>query len=127
MYENGSEFKLNFEYLCESHGIKRKPAMVKNPQINVILECIHQVLTQMLRTVELDMAKSVTPDDVDVFLDNSAWAILSTHRTVLKASPGMAIFRCYMIFDIAFVADWNKIGYYRQCQNNLNTACMNST
>jgi hypothetical protein len=46
----------------------------------------------MLRTSELDMADSVTPDDVDVFLDNVAWAIRSTYHMVLKASPGAAIF-----------------------------------
>jgi hypothetical protein len=36
------------------------------------LECVHQVLSQMLDTAELDMAKSVTPNDVDIFLDNKA-------------------------------------------------------
>ncbi len=56
------------------------------------------------------MANSVTPDDVDVFLDNAAWAIFSTYHTVLKASPGAAIFGCDMLFDIPFVADWYKIG-----------------
>jgi hypothetical protein len=62
--------------------------MVKNPLANGILERVHQVLGQMLRTAELDMADSVTPDDVDVFLDNAAWAICSAYHTVLKASPG---------------------------------------
>jgi hypothetical protein len=66
--------------------------MVKNPQTNGILERVHQVLGQMIRTAELDMADSVTPDDVNVFLDNAAWAICSTYHTVLKASPGAAIF-----------------------------------
>jgi hypothetical protein len=64
----------------------------------------------MLCTAELDMADSVTPDDVDVFLDNAAWAIRSTYHTVLKASPGAAIFGRDMLFDILFVADWHKIG-----------------
>jgi hypothetical protein len=64
----------------------------------------------MLGTVELDMANSVTPDEVDVFLDNTAWAICSTYHTVLKASPFAAIFGCNMLFDIPFVADWHKIG-----------------
>ncbi len=50
--------------------------MVKNPQANAILERLHQVLAQMFCTAELDMAKTVTPNDVDVFLDNAAWAIL---------------------------------------------------
>ena len=83
--------------------------MIKNPQANAILECLHQVLPQMLRTAELDMAKTVTPNDVDVFLDNTAWAIHSTYHTVLETSPGAAIFRRDMLFDIPFIADWNKI------------------
>jgi hypothetical protein len=59
----------------------------------------------MLRTAELDMANSVTPDDVDVFLDNVAWAICSTYHMVLKASPGTAIYGRDMLFDIPFGAD----------------------
>ncbi len=109
IYDNGSEFKLNFEYLCETHGIKHKPTTIKNPQANAILEHLHQVLGQMLRTSELNMSKTITPDDVNVFLDNAAWAICSTYHTVLKASPGAAIFGRNMLFDIPFIADWNKI------------------
>jgi hypothetical protein len=84
--------------------------MVKNPRANGILERVHQVLGQMLHTANLDMANSVTPDDVDFFLDNTAWAIRSTYHTVLKASPGAAIFGRNMLFDIPFMADWRKIG-----------------
>jgi hypothetical protein len=51
------------------------------------------------------MADSVTPDDVDVFLDNAAWAICCTYDTILKASPGAAIFGREMLFDIPFIAD----------------------
>jgi hypothetical protein len=126
IYDNGSEFKLNFEYLCITYGIKCKPTEVKNPQANAILERLHQVLAQMLRTAELDMAETVTPDDVHVFLDNATWANCSMYHTALKASPGMAIFRHGMLFDIPFIADWNKIGDYRQHQTDLNTACENS-
>jgi hypothetical protein len=58
------------------------------------------------------MAKSVTPEDVDVFLDNVAWVICSTYHTALNASPGVAILGCNMLFDIPFIANWNKIGDY---------------
>jgi hypothetical protein len=88
--------------------------MVKNPQANGILEHVHQVLGQMLCTAELDMADSVTPNDVDVFLGNTAWAIRSPYHTVLKASPGAAIFEQDMLVDILFVADWHKIGERKQ-------------
>ncbi len=126
IYKNGSEFKLNFEYLCVTDGIKHKPTTIKNPQANAILECLHQVLAQMLCTSILNMAKTITPDDVDVFLDNAAWAICSTYHTVLTASPGAAIFVRDMLFNIPFIANWNEIGDYRQRQTNLNTACKNS-
>jgi hypothetical protein len=66
--------------------------MVKNPRANGVLECVHQVLAQMLHTAELDMANLVTPNDVNVFLDNATWAIRSTYHTVLKASPSATIF-----------------------------------
>jgi hypothetical protein len=80
----------------------------------------------MLHTSELDMAKTITPDDVDVFFDNGAWAIHSTYHTVLETSPGAAIFRRDMLFDIPFIANWNKIGDYRQRQTDLDTARINS-
>jgi hypothetical protein len=80
----------------------------------------------MLHTSELDMDKTITPDDVDVFLDNAAWAIHSTYHTVLKASPGAAIFGLDMLFDILFISNWNKIGDYRQHQTDLNTELKNS-
>ncbi len=54
------------------------------------------------------------PDDVNVFLENAAWTICSTYHTVLKTSPGAAIFGWDMLFDIPFVADWHKIGEQRQ-------------
>jgi hypothetical protein len=59
----------------------------------MILKRMHQVIGQMLWTAEIDMDDSVTPDDGDVYLDNPAWAICSSYHTVLKASPGAAIFR----------------------------------
>jgi hypothetical protein len=59
----------------------------------------------MLCTAEIDMANSVTPDDIDVFLDNVVWAICSTYHTAFKASPGAVIFGHDMLFDIPFVAD----------------------
>jgi hypothetical protein len=41
---------------------------------------------------------------------------------VLKASPGAAIFGQDMLFDILFIADWQKIGEHRQQLTDLNTA-----
>ncbi len=107
------------------YGIKRKPTSVKNPQANAILEHIHAVLRNMVHTSELDMAKTVKASDIDIFLSDAAWAIHSTYHTVLKASPGAAIFGQDMLFDILFIADWHKIGERRQQLTGLNSACEN--
>ncbi len=71
-----------------------------------------------MSTSELDMADLVHPADIDTFIDNAAWAIRSTYHTVLKVSPGAAIFGQDMLFDIPFVADWKQIGDYRQHQTD---------
>jgi hypothetical protein len=92
IYNNRMEFKICFETLCDSYGIKHKPTTIKNPQANAICERVHQVLGTMMCTSELDMADSVEPADIDTFIDNAAWAIHSRYHTVLTASPGAAIF-----------------------------------
>jgi hypothetical protein len=81
----------------------------------------------MLRTSELDMAASVDASDIETLLTNVAWAICSTYNMVLKASPGVANFGPDMLFDIPFLADWNKIGDYRQRQTDLITKHENRT
>jgi hypothetical protein len=101
---------------------ERKPTSIKSPQANAILEHINAVFTKMLRTAELDMANLVKASDIDIFLSDAAWAICSIHHTVLKASPGAAIFWQDMLFDIPFIADRKKIGEHRQRLTDLNTA-----
>ena len=76
----------------------------------------------MLRTSELDMAELVKASDINVFPSDAAWAVCSTYHTVLKASPGAAICGQDMLFDIPFIADWQKIGEHRQQLTDLNNA-----
>jgi hypothetical protein len=127
IYDNGSEFKLDFRALCKTYGVKRTPSSIKNPQANAIREHIHAVFTNMLCTAKLDMAKLVNTSDINIFLADAAWAIRSNQHRVLKASPGAAIFGRDMLFDILFIADWKKIGEHRQRLTDLNTAHENES
>ncbi len=122
IYDNGSKFKLHFQSLCNTYGIKCKLTSVKNLQANATLERIHAVLGNMLRTSKLNMAESGEASDIEVFLSDAAWAICSTCHTVLKASPGAAIFGQDILFDIPFIANWQKIWEYRQWLTDLNNA-----
>ena len=81
----------------------------------------------MLRTAELDMTDTDSESDIADFLTNAAWAVRSTYHTVLKTSPGAAIFGRDMLYDVPFLADWTKIGEYRQLQTDKNTARENNT
>ena len=93
VYDNGSEFKLYFKELCSSYGIKRSPTSVKNPAANSILERIHGVLGDMMRTSGLDMSDDLSPEAVDDFLVNAPWAVRATHHTVLQGTPRCSYFR----------------------------------
>ena len=81
---------------------------------------MHAVLGDMMRTSSLDNSNTVTPLMVDEFLTNVAWAIRSTYHTVLRTTPGAAIFGRDMLFDIPYLADWTEIGRRRQDQVNQN-------
>ncbi len=63
-----------------------------------------------MHTSELDMAKRVKASDIDAFLSDAAWAVCSTYHTVLKAFPGATMFGQDLLFDIPFIANWQKIG-----------------
>ena len=116
--DNGSEFKLHFKSLVDSYGLKRKPTSIKNPQANAVLERIHAVVTSMMRTSGLDNSDAITPEMINNFLVNVAWAIRSTYHTVLKTTPGAAVFGRDMLFDIPLLADWTEIGRRRQALVN---------
>ena len=66
---------------------------------------VSHLITQ-LRSAEIDMADTVTPEHVSNVINDTSWTIQSTHHTVLKASLGAAIFGRDMLFDIPFVVDW---------------------
>ena len=100
---------------------KHKLTGIKNPQVNTILERVHQDITLMLCTAELDMANIVETSGIGAFLTNATWAICSTYHIVLKASPGAAIFGLNMLFNTPYFADRNKIGEHRQRQTDQNT------
>ncbi len=47
-------------------------------------------------------------------------------NTVLKTSPGTAVFGQDMLFDVTYLADWTKIGECREKKTDNNTKQENS-
>jgi transposase InsO family protein len=54
-FNRGSEFiGQDFQKMTkEDYGVKAKPITVRNPQANVIVERVHQVIGNIIRTFEL--------------------------------------------------------------------------
>jgi transposase InsO family protein len=49
-----AEFKREFKQMCDNYGIKAKPTTTHNPQANAIIERVHKVVNDMLRSFDLE-------------------------------------------------------------------------
>ena len=116
IWNKRSEFKKDFKRLIKSFGIKYRPTTVKNPQANGIIERIHGVINDMLRCNDLDNHDFDPVDPWGELLANIAWALRSLTHSTLNATPGQVVFNRDMLFDLKYVADWEKIRQRKEKQ-----------
>jgi hypothetical protein len=105
------------------YGIKKKPITVRNPQANAIVERIHQVIGNIIRTFELQENYLDEDDPWKGILSATAFAVRATYHTTLKKSPGQLVFGRDMIFNIQHIANWEFIRENKQriiAKNNKN-------
>ena len=100
--------------MCANYGVKQKRSTSHNPQSDGIIERIHQVLGDSLRTLQLENATINDSDLWAVYLALVAWAIRSTYHTILSATPGQLVFGQDMVLPIQFQADWARIKLTKQ-------------
>ena len=113
-YDNGSEFKWLFAELCANMGITPKISTDYNPQSNAIIERVHQVLGNALRTFELEKRELDDKEPFEPFLTATAYAIRSTYHTTLQATQGQLVFGRDMILPVQFKANWASIALRKQ-------------
>ena len=75
IFDNGNEFKKDFLPILKDFHIKPTPTTIKNPQANVILERVHQVLGDMRRIKNLQEYDFDIVDPWSALLPSVAWAI----------------------------------------------------
>ena len=75
MFENGSDFKQDFNSLLKESNIKPLLKSVKNPQANAPVERVNQVILNMLATKDLDNQVFEHIDQWGEILVSIAWAI----------------------------------------------------
>ena len=85
----------------------------EKPQANAIIERIHQVLGDMLRTYDLKNAALDTDGPWGEFLSGIAWAVRSTYHTTLHITPCEIVFGRNMIHDMGYIVDWKSISKHK--------------
>ena len=115
-YDRGSEFiGKDFQKMIKNdYGVKGKPITVRNPQANAIVERVHQVIGNMIRTFELEDNYLDEDDPWKGILSATAFAVRSTFHTTLQSSPGQLVFGRDMIFNIQHTANWEYIKQRKQ-------------
>jgi transposase InsO family protein len=122
-YDAGSEFKAEFQTLIlEEYRIKAKPITVRNPQANAIIERVHGVIGDMIRTHDMSTINETEANPFEGFISAICWAIRSTYHTTLKATPGQLVFGRDMIFNISHEADWQLIHERKRARIEDNNA-----
>jgi transposase InsO family protein len=115
-FDGGGEFKNVFAETIANYGLESHPTTAYNPQANGIIERVHQVITDMLRTFELEEQDLNEHDPWTPFLQAACFAIRSTYHTTLGATPAQLVFGRDMILPMKFKADWAGIQERRQQQ-----------
>ena len=109
--DRGKEFIATFfkDMMKKDYGIKCKYITTRNAQANSIIERVHQVLGNLMRTFELEKNYLDEDDPWAGLLAAAAFAIRSTYHTTLKATPGQLVYGRDMVLNMKHVANWDAI------------------
>ena len=115
-YDKGPEFMgVEFRNMVEQeYSIKTKPITTRNPQANAIIERVHQVIGNMIRTMSVNKDYLDADDPWARILASCMFAIQATIHTTLQASPMQLVFGCDAMLNIPFEANWNYIKNVKQ-------------
>lgn len=83
--------------------------LVKNPQANAIIEQVHQVIGNMLRTFKLTDYEFNSDDHWNDLLAGVAWVVHSSFHRILQATPGQLVFGQDMLLNRKFIVNWEDI------------------
>ena len=112
--DNGSEFKKDFEPILKDYNIKISKTTIKNPRANGVLERLHQVVSNMLRCLDLPNMILNPEDPWPAVLASVAYAVRCAHQRTYDASPTQLVFGRDMILPITHHVEWDLLSQRRQ-------------
>jgi hypothetical protein len=84
--------------------IKIKPITTRNPQANAIIERVHQMIGNIIRT--FDVQNMDEKDPWSGILAATMFAVRATYHTMLQATPMQLVFGRDAILNIKHITDW---------------------
>ena len=128
-FDKGSEFKAEFAAMIEEeYGIEKRGISPRNPQANSVLERIHQVIGNMIKTFRIYDREDL--DEQDLWSDILAaimFGIRAIYHTTLEATPMQLVFQRDAILPINYQPDWNKIQNNKRKRIELDNARENKS
>jgi hypothetical protein len=120
VFDHGTEFNSNeFLEMLDSYRIKPVKITVRNPQANSILEQVHHVIGNALRTLD-------PSEDWTSHCPAIAFAIRASFNRVLNATPAQVVFGCDMINPIKLFKSIEDIATRKEQQSRKDNVRINS-
>ena len=110
-FNRGTEFMAKFAKMVRNdYGVKTKPITTRNPQAISIIERIHQMIGNMIRTFRMHDYEIDETDPWSGILAATMFATCAKLHTTLQATPSqLVVFGCDVILIVKYEADWKFI------------------
>jgi hypothetical protein len=110
------KFKAEFKDLCDNMGLKQKPSAAWNPQSNAILERIHQVLADCIRSFNLEEREfnELDDDPFEEYLTAAALSIRCAFHQTHGHFPAQMMFGNDRFMPVSADIDWELIKQQKQ-------------
>ena len=106
MFDNGSEFKLNFTNFLNDFDNKPVLTKIKNPQANDPVEQAHQVILYMLVKKDIDNKVFDYIYQWGETLEYITWEIRDSYHRTIQDTPDQHVFGRDMILNLASFIYW---------------------
>ena len=121
--DRGKEFAAEVrDTLTNEYGVIRKLITTRNPQANAIVERVHQVIHNMIRSLQIKKKSDLDSTyGWQGVLSAVRQAVRSTVHTTTRATPTQLVFGRDAILNVSFEANWQYIKERKQkliLQNN---------
>jgi transposase InsO family protein len=104
IFDRGKEFMGEFTCMVQDdYGIKKKPITTRNPQANSIIERIHQMIGNMIRTHQVGSEDINKDDPWSGILAAMMFATRATYHTVTQATLAQLVFGRDAMLNIKLV------------------------